>query len=1062
MSVIEEKIAAFKRAYFGNELVKGLIRFVGITFMVALLAIALESLGRFTSEVRFWIFWTILGTAGILMGRYLIWPLGRWLGWWSPLNHRRIAEIIARKFPGADDPLLSALEFGGSNQSGLHKAALDQAIARLQPLRFRQAINWRATYRLWPILVVPVGVFLILLAGPATRHLLDGGERIVAYDQAFLPPAPFRFVLENDSLRVARGDDFKLRLRLEGQELPASVVVRSTGQTYRMIQEGDGFYKVLLPSVKEDRSFRFQAGPYRSSRYDLSVFDRPGFDGLQLEVVPPPYTGLRPKVLPFKPQILVPEGSKVRWKVATHPNSYAFMNVGEQKVSFKQGSLDSSIMRPLNYRLGIENDYQQMWISPKGKIAVRKDKAPQVQARLAVDSSREELLLLQSLDYQDDYGISAVKRIVQGRDSVKRLSLAVSDQGRWTTMTPLNEVLKGLQGEVEVYFAVYDNDGINGPKMTRTKGFFIKQPSEAEREARREQAFRNAQQSAQSLRQKRQEMDKAAEELREDLMMDDQLGWKEQQKLKDLLREMKEALKATEKMKDQVKKATKKKDDSADAYEKRLEELTEEEKEMEKLKEEIEKLSESLNKEKLEKKLQELQKENKQRLRQEERMEKVLEDLKRQRDILKTAKQLQELGEKQEALSKEKKSGERQQQKEQMDKARKALEKMQELQKESDSFSEAMEESKASEKGRQAEEQMKEGLEKLQKGKSQEANPEQKEAGEKLQELSKDMQSALSKMQQNGLEVNMKSLRRILGNLEVFSEGVESAGKEIRELEKGDPRYRALLKEQERLAQGAKVIEDSLTLLAERAPQVEEKVFEELEKMQGNLKQAQAALQETERNKAANEHRFSMMAANELALLLDESMQQMMSMMAMQKPGKQNCQKPGGKKPKPGMGQKLDQMGKKIQRMQQGQKEGGKKGNRGLGGKELVKILSEQEQLRKSLQEMAEKAKGKGRKGDLQKAAEEMEEVEEDLAQGRESNYRERLQEIKTRLLESEKAELKRKKKEQRQAEEAQNLSQVDAPAWFQGAQKVEKGQEAIRSTPLDLTRFYKERSITW
>ena len=280
-------------------------------------------------------------------------------------------------------------------------------------------------------------------------------------------------------------------------------------------------------------------------------------------------------------------------------------------------------------------------------------------------------------------------------------------------------------------------------------------------------------------------------------------------------------------------------------------------------------------------------------------------------------------------------------------------------------------------------------------------------------------------------------------------------------MEKGDPRYRALLKEQERLAQGAGVIEDSLTILAERAPQVEEKVFKELQKMKGNLKDAQAALQETQRNKAANEHRFSMMAANELALLLDESMQQMMSMMAMQKPGKQNCQKSGGQKPKPGMGQKLDQMGKKIQRLQQGQKKGGKKGKSGLGGKELVRILSEQEKLRKTLKEMAEKAKGKGRKGDLQKAAEEMEEVEKDLAQGRKSNYRERLQEIKTRLLESEKAELKRKKKEQREAEKAVDMVQAEAPAWFKGLREEETGEELIRSVPLDLSRFYKERVYT-
>ena len=1061
MSIIEEKVAAFKRAYFGNELIKGLIRFLGITLMVVLFAIALESVGRFTPAIRFWIFWAIVATSVFLLGRYLIWPLGRWLGWWRPLTDRRIAEMIARKYPGADDPLLAALQFREAGQRGLYRAALDQAIARLQPLRFGQAINWRATYRLWPILVAPTAVFLVLLAGPATRTWLDGGERIVAYDQAFLPPAPFRFVLQNDSLQVARGENFKVKLQIEGEQFPAAVDLKSEGQSYRMIHKGDGRFTANLPGVKRDRQFRFQAGPYGSEAYQLRVFERPSFDGLQLEVLPPSYTGLRPKVLPFKPQIQVPEGSRIRWEVGTHANSFAFMKTGGQKVPFERGKLDSNIFKPLTYRLGLENEYQRIWLAPQGQVSVQKDQAPEVKARLELDSSGQDNLLLQSLSYQDDYGISAVQRVVRGRDSTKRLSLGLSDRGKWTSMTSLEELLEGLKGEVEVYFMVYDNDGINGPKMSRSKGFFINQLSEAEREARREQAFTNARKSTRALKQERQEMDQAAEKLREELMMDDQLGWKEQQKLKDLLRQMENTQKAKKELRAQVEKATKRENDSADAYEKRLQELTEQEKKMEELKEEIKKLSEQLDKDKLEKKLQELQKENKQRLRQEERLEKVMEDLKRQRDILKTAQKLRELGEKQEALSQKSSEQERSSQQEQMEKVRQAFEKMQELQKKDDSFSQAMEESGANEKSEQAEEQLKEGMEKLQKGKPQEANPAQEKAGENLQELSDDMQSALSKMQQSGLETNMKSLRRILANLEVYSEGVEGAGKEIRNLEKGDPRYRALLKEQERLAQGARVIEDSLTMLAERAPQVEEKVFKELQKMKGNLKEAQAALQETQRNKAANEHRFSMMAANELALLLDESMQQMMSMMAMQKPGKQNCQKSGGQKPKPGMGQKLDQMGKKIQRLQQGQKKGGKKGKSGLGGKELVRILSEQEKLRKTLQEMAEKAKGKGRKGDLQKAAEEMEEVEKDLAQGRKSNYRERLQEIKTRLLESEKAELKRKKKEQREAEKAVDMVQAEAPAWFKGLREEKAGEELIRSVPLDLSRFYKERIYT-
>lgn len=1063
MNAIEKKIVTFKRAYFTNELLKGLIRFLGITLLLSLLAIVLEGLGRFTSGVRFWLFWLIVSSAVVLLGRYIIWPLGRWMAWWKPLTHRRIAAMVAHTYPGADDPLLAGLNFGKGTATGLQRAALDQAIRRLQPLRFRRAVDWRSTRRLWPLVVVPVAILLILLAVPTARGLLEGGERIVAYQKEFLPPAPFTFVLTNDSLRVARGDDYRVNLRLEGSQIPASVQLKVGEDTYRMVQKSPYRYTALLPNVRDNRRFQFLAGPYQSKAYQLDVFERPSFQRLRMEVVPPAYTGLRPNVIPFKPNITVPEGSSVRWKVDPNGASRAFMEVNSQKRFFREGVLDTSLVKKMAYRLGIENQYQQLWMAPPGVVSIQVDQRPQAEARMEVDSNLRGNLFLQKLRYSDDYGISKVIRVVQGQEKQYRMNIAVKGDGVWTAMEPLDSLLRDLQGVVEVFFEVYDNDAVNGAKMSRTESFRIRQLSKAEREQLREVAFQNAQQTAKSLQEMRRELQEFTESLREQLMMDNKLQWREQQKLETLLKKLSETQRKGEKLKREVQKAMQNQSqrDSADAYEKRIKELTEEQKELEKLKEEIQKLSEELNREALEQKLQQLQRENKQRLQQEQRLEELMEDLKMQRDILKTAKDLQELAKRQKELSQKEETGEQAKQEDIKKVAKQLQEKMEELKNKNKALSKSLEKASSQQKGQEAQQEMEKALQKMQQGAPQQANPNQKKAGEKMEEMSQDMQKALAQMQQNSLQVNMESLRRILANLEVFSHGVEAVGNQIRALEEGDPRYRKLLQEQERLAQGAKVIEDSLRLLAHKAPEVKEKVFKELEMMQENLAQAQKALQETQRNKAATEHQFSMMAANELALLLDESMKQMMSMMAMKKPGKQNCQKPGGRKPKPGMGQKLMQMGKKIQRLQQGQKPGDKKGKRGLGGKELVKILSEQEQLRRALEEMAKKAGSQGSKGNLQKAAEEMKEIEKDLAQGREGDYRERFQRIQTRLLESKKAELQRKRKKQRQAETAEMIIQSDVPAWVKDKPEKEAGFENLRGLPLEMTRFYRERSQT-
>jgi hypothetical protein len=232
-----------------------------------------------------------------------------------------------------------------------------------------------------------------------------------------------------------------------------------------------------------------------------------------------------------------------------------------------------------------------------------------------------------------------------------------------------------------------------------------------------------------------------------------------------------------------------------------------------------------------------------------------------------------------------------------------------------------------------------------------------------------------------------------------------------------------------------------------------------------------------EPGKAASRQQYSMTAMNELALLLDESLQQMQKKMAMKMPGKGNCQKPGSKggggKPSLSelrkMQQKLNQKLQQMKQGQNGQKKGGKKGKKGKKGKggsggmskELAKLAREQAALRKRLKELSQKLDpaGKGMGNELQKIAEEMEETEKDIVEKKiDQETMERQSRIESRLLESEKAERKRGYKKERKAENVKDREYSNPEEFFEYKREKEKEVELLKTVPPTLRPYYKEK----
>lgn len=213
-----------------------------------------------------------------------------------------------------------------------------------------------------------------------------------------------------------------------------------------------------------------------------------------------------------------------------------------------------------------------------------------------------------------------------------------------------------------------------------------------------------------------------------------------------------------------------------------------------------------------------------------------------------------------------------------------------------------------------------------------------------------------------------------------------------------------------------------------------------------------------------------MMGFNNLALLLDEVMKQMQQQMAKSQPGSGNCEKPGGSGAKPSLEQ-LRKMQEQMGKDMEGGKKPGKKGEDGDGGlggskaKQIAKQAAQQAAIRRKIQGMADELSG-GKSGSakkLQEIADDMEKIEEDLVNKRPlPEIKKRQQEVLTRLLEAEKADLERELDKEREAKSAKSQRTLVNEQREEYLREKLRESEIIKSYPSGLKPYYKNKTDTY
>jgi hypothetical protein len=300
-----------------------------------------------------------------------------------------------------------------------------------------------------------------------------------------------------------------------------------------------------------------------------------------------------------------------------------------------------------------------------------------------------------------------------------------------------------------------------------------------------------------------------------------------------------------------------------------------------------------------------------------------------------------------------------------------------------------------------------------------------------------------------------------------------------------DPRFVEHGRTQRKLRDDAKVIEDSLFALSKRVPQLESIVNREMNAVNGNMDEALRLLSDARANDrskpmAADKQQHAMTSLNNLALLLDEALQQMMAQMnAQSKPGSGSCNKPGGSGGKPGDKAKMAKMKANQQAlqkqleemrkaMQEGKKPGEKPGEKNPGGmgmpgmsQQLAQMAAQQAAIRKEMQKLAQELNkdGSGAGNPLNNLAEQMEQNEKDIVNKNITpETLRRQQEIMTRLLEHEKAERERELDQQRTSNEGKPLPAADPARYFDYQRRKAREAELLRTVPPGLKPYYRDR----
>lgn len=1083
-SILSE-LKKYKRKYYFNILLKGILVTLALVLSVYVLFNTLEYIGRFSSLIRAILFYSFVGLASVTFLIWILVPITNLLNLNKQISDDEAARQIGQYFPEIDDKLLNTLQLQrvSSQDNALLQASIAQRTQSLAIVRFTDAVNLSENRKYLRYVLPPLFILLLLLM-IVPQLITESSKRIIFFNTVTpAPDAPFSFHLQNQKLEAFKNEDYTVKLKMDGRTIPQDVYLFSEGRKYKM-KAGDklGEFIYTFKRLQNPLEFNFQAGGFNSSNYEVKLLERPTLLSFQAYLSYPAYLGKTDEELNNIGNLVVPEGTQIKWIFKTNQsdNLSLVFNKKENIEARKESSSEFEYARVAknseNYQIKLKNEYSENKEEINYYLNVIPDNYPKITMKEFQDKEVYEMVAVGG-SISDDYGLSTLKLFYRiDREGVQGnyKSIEIPINKEQTIQNFYYELyLKQFQlkaGDKLFYYAqVWDNDGVNGAKSSRTGVSQFKIPNKKDMEDEIENSAAETEDQMNRVLQKSKELQQDLEDLQNKLRNKDNLDFQDKKNIEELLQRRENLKKELEQTQKQFEQNQEKQDRFFDNSEeikekaKQLEQLMEDllDEETKKLYEELQKLlDQNMQNDQIIQQLDQIE------MREdmlEEELERTIEMFKQmqfEQKLEQTQEDLEQLAEEQQELSEktdEKNVNSEELQQEQQDlndKFEEIKEDLEELNEMDDDLKKpnGMEDFEQEQQDIQQKQQ--ESMEQLEKNQKNKAKKSQQDAGQKMQEMSEKMQEMQSGMQMDQLQENIDDLRAILENLLTLSFSQEELMKDFREVSLSDPRFKTLAQKQVKLQDDAKIIEDSLLALSQRVFQIQSFVTREVNQMKQYMDESATMIKERKLSVATGKQQFAMTSMNNLALLLDDVLDQMQNQMAsaMSMPQKGGKQQSG----KPNLSQLQQQLNQQIEDL----KKSGKSGRQ--MSEELARLAAQQERIRRAMQDIEKQLEGQPGNGELQKQLDDlkelMEETEKDLVNKRLSEeLLERQKDIETRLLESEKAMRKQEEDEERKGETAEPQLKRIPPNLKEYFQNKKSQIELLKTIPPTMSPYYKK-----
>ncbi len=1081
------KIDGFIRKYYLNKVVKGCI-FLASSFLAAYLIFTFaEYWGHFDPAIRSILFYTFITGNTFVLAAYIILPLLAYFRLGNTISHEQASAIIGRHFTPVKDKLLNTLQLKKLSelkpeQRSLIDASINQKIAELKPVPFTSAIHINENRKYLKYLLAPLAIIIIVFFA-APSILSESTERLINHNKRFIKKAPFSFEIVNEKLSVVQGSDFTLLVKLSGNEIPAELYLEDGLNTFKLDKENIISFKYTFRNLQKNKRIILKAGEFRSEDYLLEVKAKPTLLDFDVLIEYPAYINKSNEKLENTGDLIVPEGSRISWKFRAENSDQIDMLMDKKsfplkesdenlfKFSFKAIKNLSYSIRPVNSKVS-ESD------SVSYELRVIPDLLPVIDVNERADSVNSRLLYFVG-QASDDYGFSKLSfnyRVLSEKDAKSETRSVKFDknalQSNFFYVWDVNEVDAKPGEQIEYYFELFDNDGVNGPKSVKSSIKTLKLPSEAELEKKLEANSEQIKKKMEQAIKKSAQLEKDTKKLNQELLNKKSLSFEERKQIESLLQKQKEIDDLVKEIqKDNKQNLAEQLEENEQILEKQkqIEELFNnvlDEKTREILKN-IEKLLEKNNKNLTQEELSKMQMDNKSLQKELDRILELYKQLEFDQKLSNTIEKLSELAKDQEELSEkslDKKSDpeELKDEQKQLQEDFKGLkEELTELEQKNEELEQKNDFENQEKAKQEIDREQQKSSESLEKKDQKKASESQKKAAAELKKLTKDLQSMQQESEEKESEVNAKSLREILDNLITSSFDQEKTMQTLRQTNTSDPNYIIQSQKQKDIQINLKMIEDSLYSLSKKVPQIQSVVNKEIQTINFNIGKAIESLGERRTAEANRNQQFAMTSINNLALMLNEALEQLQQAQQNGKPGGKGKQKQNLSQ----LSKMQEQLNKNMQKaredmQKQGQQKSGQQGKSSREmSEQLAKMAREQQMIRQAMQEInkMENKDGKGALGNLDKLMKEMEQTETDLVNKRiQQETLSRQQEILSKLLDAEKADREREQDEKRESKEGITPAPANSII-LQEFQKIKQKEiDLLKTVTPSLNSFYK------